>query len=128
MPNPASVTDVESRWRPLNEREQVNAQAFLDDAWALLLSRRPTLEADMTAATVSTGNVVRVLSMMVKRVLLNPDLKRSETIDDYSYTRADLITTGALTVTDEELADVTPLGLAAGSRVRSVRLVTYGDA
>ena len=77
MPNPASVTDVESRWRPLNEREQVNAQAFLDDAWALLLSRRPTLEADMTAATVSTGNVVRVLSMMVKRVLLNPDLKRS---------------------------------------------------
>ena len=127
MPNPASVADLEVRWRPLTPQEQINADAFLSDAWALLTARRPTLDADMTVGTVSAGNVIRVLTMMVKRVMLNPELKRSETIDDYSYTRADLISTGALTVTDEELADVTPRGSAAGSRVRSVRLVSDGD-
>jgi hypothetical protein len=123
MPNPATISDLEHRWRPLVGQEQVNAAAYLTDAWVLLLSKRPTLEADMTALTVSSGNVVRVVCAMVLRLLKNPDGKRSESIDDYRYERHELVSSGALHVTGDELADVTP----GRRRTRSLRLVAYGD-
>ncbi len=123
MANPAIVADIEARWRPLDAQETTNAEAFLGDAWALLLSRRPNLEADITAATVSTDNVVRVVVAMVLRILKNPDGKLEESIDDYRYRRDALVASGTLHVTSDELADITP------GRVhrRSVRLVTHGD-
>jgi hypothetical protein len=123
MPNPASTTDLEERWRPLTPQETTNANAFLGDAWALLVDRRPTLEADMTAGTVSTANVVRVVSAMVLRILKNPDGYVQESIDDWSGRRADLMSSGVLTVTPSELADITP-GRATN---RSIRLVAYGE-
>lgn len=123
MANPASIADIEARWRPLAAAELTNASALLDDAWALLVGRRPNIESDLVAGAVSTGNVVRVVSAMVLRVLRNPDGKVEETIDDYRYKRDALLASGALHVTDDELADVTP-----GRRRRSsIRLVTYGD-
>lgn len=124
MANPATVADIEARWRSLSTAEQVNAEAFLDDAWWMLTARRPSLEADMTAGTVSTGNVTRVITAMVLRVLRNPDGKLSESIDDYQYTRDRLVSSGALYVTADELADVTPGGRR---QTGSVRLVAYGD-
>lgn len=124
MANPATVTDVEDRWRPLTTDETVVAQTFLTDAWALLTARRPTLEADITAGTVTTANAVRVVVAMVLRVLRNPDGKRIESIDDYSYTRDDEVSTGLLHVTPAELADITPNGY---KRAKSVRLVAYGE-
>lgn len=124
MPNPADVSDLESRWRPLSAQETTNATAFLADAWALLLGRRPSLEADMTAGTVSMDNVTRVVCAMVLRVMKNPNGFASEAIDDWSGTRNALIASGELTVTPAELADVTP----GRKTSRSVRLVAYGDA
>lgn len=122
--SPASLNDIESRWRPLTDLEKTNAQAFLDDAWVMLLSRRPSLQADMVAGKVLDANVRRVLATMVLRVLRNPEGFDSETIDDYTYRRNALVSAGLLHVTPEELADVTP-----GRRRRgSVRLVIYGDA
>ena len=123
MPNPAIVDDIEDRWRPLNAQETTNATALLADAWALLLARRPTLEADMTAGTVSEENVIRVVVAMVLRVLRNPEGKLEESIDDYSYRRDSATSTGGLYVTSDELADLTP----GRRRQRSVRLVAYGD-
>lgn len=123
MANPATVADIEARWRPLTDQQAINADAYLDDAWAMLLGRRPTLEADLTAGTVSEANVVRVVAAMVLRILRNPEGKESEQIDDYKYTRSKLIASGLLHVTDDELADITP-----GRRHRrSVRLVKDGD-
>lgn len=124
MSNPATVGDVEDRWRPLTDQETTNAEALLADAWALLLARRPTLEADITAATVSEENVIRVVVAMVLRVLRNPDGKLEESIDDYSYRRDSAMSTGGLYVTTDELADLTP----GRRRHRSVRLVAYDDA
>ena len=123
MPNPASTSDIEARWRNLSLQEATNAATFLDDAWNLLLGRRPTLEADIAAGTVTTANVVRVVCAMVLRVLKNPDGKTEESVDDYSYKRDGAVSSGALYVTPDELADVTP-----GRRGRrSVRMVAYGD-
>ena len=125
MANPATTADVESRWRSLTAAETVVADTRLDDAWAHLLAKRPTLEADITAGTVSEANAIRVVSDMVIRLMKNPDGKRSETIDDYSYTRDELVSAGMLYVTDAELADLTPSGY---KRSKSVRLVAYGDS
>ena len=123
MPIPASTTDIEARWRPLSEQETVNADAWLTDAYAILLDRRPTLEADVTAGTVSEGNVRRVLCQMVLRVLKNPDGYSQEAIDDWSGTRTPLSAAGLLSLTPDELRDITP-----GRKTnRSVRLVAYGE-
>ena len=125
MPNPATPTDVENRWRSLTVDETAVAYTLLDDAWAILVARRPTLEADITAGTVSEANVVRILANMVLRVMKNPEGKRSEQIDDYSYTRDTALSAGELYVTADELADLTPDGYR---RSKSVRLVAYGDS
>ena len=123
MANPATVADIEARWRPLSSQETTNATAFLDDAWAMLLHRRPSLEANITAGTVSEENVVRVVATMVLRVLKNPDGLLEESIDDYRYRRDALVSSGALQVIDDELETLTP----PRTRRRSVRLVILGD-
>ncbi len=122
MPNPATVPDLQDRWRPLSPQETVNAEAFLDDAWALLLDKRRTLEADVTAGTVSEANVRRVVCAMVLRVLKNPDGWEDESIDDWRGKRAAAVASGELHVTPSELATITP-----GRRRGGVRLVAYGD-
>lgn len=123
MPNPATTADIAARWRPLTAQETTNATAFLADAWALLLMRRPTLEADITAGKVTTTNVIRVVVAMVLRVLRNPDGKLEESIDDYRYRRDSALSSGLLYVSPDELADLTP----GRKRRSSVRLVVYGD-
>ena len=123
MPNPATVDDIEARWRPLSDQETTNATAYLQDAWWLLLGRRPTLEDDLTNDKVSEGNVIRVVVAMVLRILKNPDGKVEESIDDYRYRRDALLASGLLSVTGDELADITP----GRRRRRSVRLVAYND-
>ena len=122
MTNPTSTSDLETRWRPLTTQEEVNAEAYLADAWEMLKARRPTLEVDMAAGTVTTGNVVRVVSTMVLRVLKNPGGYVEETLDDWTGKR-DPSWTGNLYVTASELADVTPNRRGP----RSVRLVVNGD-
>jgi hypothetical protein len=123
MANPVGIADIEARWRPLNTQQAVNANAYIDDAWAMLLGRRPNLETDLGEGTVSRDNVVRVVATMVLRILRNPEGKDSEQIDDYKYTRHELVASGMLHVTSDELADITP----GRSRRRSIRLVKDGD-
>lgn len=123
MANPATIGDIEARWRPLTDLETANATAFLGDAWEELLSKRPNLEADITAETIRPGNVVRVVVAMVLRVLKNPDGYIEEAIDDWRGRRDALVASGVLHVTSEELAAVTP----GRHTRRSVRLVAYGD-
>lgn len=106
--NPAVVADLVERWRPLTAQETINAQAYLGDAWWLLTGRRRNLELDMAAGDVSEGNVVRVVCAIVLRLLRNPEGKLEESIDDYRYRRDQLVSSGALHVTDDELADLSP--------------------
>lgn len=127
MSNPATVDDVAALryWRPLSDLESSGAAVLLEHAWSLVLGRRPLLDSWVTAGSVSEANVRRVLASMVVRVLENPQGKSEESIDDYRYKRDSLISAGVLSVTSDELADLTPA--TAGSRRRSVRLVTHGD-
>ncbi len=126
MVNPATPADLAARWRPLNTAEAAIAQTLLDDAYAILLARLPTLEARMSAVppTVSAELVVGVICSMVLRVLRNPDGKRQESIDDYSWTRDNAVSAGLLYASEDELR----LMAGSQSRVRSIRLVVHGES
>lgn len=118
------VDDLEPRWRPLTVAEKVVATAMIDDAMTLLTARRPTLLADVTAGLVTQESVVFVVCAMVLRVLKNPESKRQEAIDDYSWTRDTAVSSGALYVSDDELRLITGIVVP---RVRGVRLLSGGE-
>jgi hypothetical protein len=127
VPNPVEVSHVVARYPgTLTPAQQVNAEAYLSDIWSIVLSRRPLIEDYMTATTVPTSEVIRVVSNAVVRKLLNPEGKSEESIDDYRYKYGgDRL--GDLYLTDEDLADLTPPYTGVG-RHNSVRLVAYGES
>ena len=127
MPNPVTTSDIAARWRTLTTEETAVAQALLDDAWAILIARDPSIDTRVSAdpPTLDAALVRAVVSAMVLRVLRNPDGKRQESIDDYSWTRDNSVSAGALYVSDDEL-DLLAAPYVATTR-GSVRLVAYGD-
>jgi hypothetical protein len=126
MSNPVTTSDLAARLgRSLTPAETTLAQALLDDAWAILTARNTTIDARLTAATLDPALVRAVETAMVLRVLRNPDGKKQEAIDDYSWTRDTAISSGALYVSDEELALLS--APYTGTTRGSVRLVAYGE-
>lgn len=128
MTNPVTLNHVRARYPGvLTSTQEINATAWLSDAWAHVLRHRPNLEADLVAATVSEADVIRVVSEMVVRKLLNPERKSMESIDDYRFEREK--GTGDLYATEEELGDLVPVVDNSGAGTRnSVRLVAYGES
>lgn len=131
MANPVSLSDVVARYPgDLSSGQTVNATAWLADAWELVLGKRPLLEtwigATPPAPFVREGNVVRIVSEIVVRKLLDPEGKSMESIDDYRYERFDNGDRG-LFVTDGELEDLSPTPVTSTGR-GSVRLVAYGES
>lgn len=128
MPPPQTtviVADIEDRWRPLSAAERQVASSLLVDAWAVLVSHDPTIATRITAATLDPALLRTVLVAMVLRVMRNPEGKRQESIDDYSWTLDSAVSTGALYVSADELRL-----LAApytGTTRGSLRLVAYGE-
>ena len=115
MANPVTLTDIEARWRPLTSEEQVVTQSLLDDAWVVLTTRVPSVPQRLTDATLDTSLVVAVVSAMVLRVLRNPDGKVQESIDDYTYRRADAVSDGALYVSADEMALLSPAAVSSAA-------------
>jgi hypothetical protein len=127
MTNPATPADVTSAW--LYDFAQPSdgiVQDWLDRAWRLLLSKDRTIESRMADASLATEDVVDVVTAMTLRVLGNPQGKRQESIDDYSWTRDNAVSAGLLYVSDDELNMLKVPG--AVRRTRSVRLVAYGES
>lgn len=118
--NPVVIEDLEERFRPLTELERVPAQAWLDDAWAELTARVPDLVARVADGRTTDALVRRVVSAMVVRVLRNPDAIRQWSVDDASFTRDSLVSSGLLYASAEEVgllvgAPVVPAGHVAFS-------------
>lgn len=113
--NPTVIADLAARFRPLTEAEQAIAQTLLDDAWEELLVRVPDLQARLEDGRTSTALVVRVVASMVIRVLRNPEAIRQWSVDDASFTRDSLVSSGVLYASADEVglligAPVTPIG------------------
>lgn len=112
MANPATPADIEARWRPLTDQETTNAQTFLDDAWVMLKRRMAAVDVDIEAVIAEdedlSADVIRVLCASVLRVLKNPDGKRRESIDDYSWERDEAVSAGLLYLDDDDLDALVP--------------------
>lgn len=105
MANPATVEDLTKRsLRPLTDTEQSVGAVLLDDAWNILLTQKPFADEKVGASASFRAVVVQILCAAVLRLLANPDGKYSESIDDYQYTLDKARSTGALYLSDAELA------------------------
>lgn len=120
-PFTSDPAEIAARWRPLTTLELGIATQLLYDAAALLAARLPTIAARALAGTLDPLLVVRAQVAMVVRVLSNPDGKRQESIDDYSWTRDNAVSAGLLYIGDSELTDLLPVR----ARARSVVLQTH---
>lgn len=114
MPNTVVISDLEARFRPLTDAETPVAQALLADAWAVLVTVVPDLEARLASGSTSYSLLTSVVSSMVLRVLRNPNGVRSWSVDDYSETRDNSVSAGSLYVSPEEVALLT--GRASSAR------------
>lgn len=104
MIGPASVQDLTARsLRPLSTLETTVAGVLLDDAYARVVARVPSV-AGWVSDPDRMRLVVQVQCAMVLRVLGNPDGKLEETIDDYRYRLDAAVSSGALYVSDAEAA------------------------
>lgn len=93
----ATIEQFSSRFeRTLTTAELSRAGVLLDDASAVIRVQVPNM-ADPPPETV-----VGVVCAMVARAIRNPEGKRSETIDDYSYTRDNAVSVGEVYLTDDE--------------------------
>lgn len=106
MPNPATVSDLEDRWRPLDSQETTNGTTFLADAWGMLKRRIDGIEDAVADDADYAAEVVRVISTAVLRVLKNPDGTKRESIDDHTIEYGD--TLAGLYFTEAELDDLNP--------------------
>lgn len=107
MSNPAIISDVATRWRPLTSAETITVTVWLDDAWEMLRVDSPGIEARMVSGAVTPALVVATLSEAVARKGRNADGKRQEsiTIDDAtrSWTLDSAVSAGELYFTESEL-------------------------
>jgi hypothetical protein len=128
MPGPATITDLTERsFRPLTEAEQQVGGVLLEDAWNLILTHRPHVEAKVAADPAFRALVVQVQCAMVLRVVKNPEGYLSEQIDDYQYRRDSAVSAGALYVSDAELALLgNASGGSEGAWTINTRPIGYG--
>ena len=110
----ANLIDIEDRiGRSLTSTEARQATAWLADATALILRRFPQY------ATTPTDISTKVCCAMVLRKLDNPNGKRQESLDDYSYTIDSSRSRGEIYLSDEEAEELRPATGGAFSIVPS---------
>lgn len=115
----ATLDDLADRLgRDLTDSEERQAAALLDDATAIIVDRFPQYELAPTATAKA------VCAAMVLRVLRNPEGKRSQTIDDYSYTIDSARSAGELYLTEHEAESLRPPNKTAFSIVPSAPAAT----
>ncbi|MET9479875.1 hypothetical protein [Streptomyces sp. NPDC006638] len=108
----ATLDDLANRiGRELTPEEVRRATAWLDDATALILKPFPQYAAAPTAISK------KVCCAMVLRVLNNPEGKRQEQIDDYSYTIDSSRSRGEVYLSEDEAEELRPAKKTAFSIV-----------
>lgn len=101
----ATVDDVNGRLigRDLTDAERTKVPTLLADASAIMRQAVPSLDP------APPDTAVGVCCAMVLRMVQNPEGKRQESIDDYSYTIDSARSAGKLYLADDELDLLQPL-------------------
>jgi len=122
--NPATTSDLASRWRPLSDAEEIVGSTLLADAWGILKDRIGGLDDLVADDADYAAKVVRIEANAVLRVLKNPEGLVRESIDDYSSERNGTIHSGELYITDAELDELSP---GSGVQGRAFSLDPFAD-
>lgn len=106
----ASVTDVQVRLgRPITDTAEIaQVNAWLADLEALIKVRVPDLGVRILDGLLDEDVVKLVEAQAVVRKVKNPDGKKNERVDDYSYGLNDDAARGDLFLTDDEWALLLP--------------------
>jgi hypothetical protein len=122
----ATVEDVaDDLGRPLADgAETTQVQRWIDRVEARIKQRITDFDERAANESAFVDLVAGVEVDVVVRRINNPTAKKSERLDDYSYSLQDAAAKADLWPTDEEWAELLP---SARPRVRSTRLVVYGD-
>lgn len=103
--NQATGKDLTDRsLRPLTTAEVDVGKILLGDAWSMIIAQRPHVAERVYTDPTFRALIIQIQCSMVLRVLRNPDGKLEEQIDDYRWRRDSAISSGALYITDAELA------------------------
>lgn len=94
----------------LSDEEILQFNRWLRRAEATIKVRIPTLDAMVTAGTLTAETVAGVEAAAVARKALNPEGKQSETIDDYTYRLTDAASSTDILITDAEWSLLIPAG------------------
>lgn len=114
VPNPALRADVEASFeRPLSIDETRVVQNWLNQAWTILCATVPSVASRLQAGTIGRTTVVQVLIAMVERKLRNPNGLRSWDGDNYTETIDQVLSSGQLYPTSDEIARLTPAVVSA---------------
>jgi hypothetical protein len=121
---PFAVTaDVARLWRPLTNAENALADALLIFASNMVRARIPTVDERIADARVSRALVRDVVASMVKRVLINPEGWKSQTVGPFTGQADPNAAAGYLYLTDAEAALLQPKPIQTGrSRRGSAQL------
>jgi hypothetical protein len=124
MAGPATAEDLSGRsLRTLTAQESTVGSKLLEDAWTIIVSRVPGAEARLSDP-VFASLITQVQCAMVLRVLRNPEGKLEEQGDDYRYRLDAAVSTGALYLSDSEVAMLAPVG-ASSSGAFTIRPAGY---
>lgn len=102
----ATNTDVAAGWRPLSTEEAAVADVLCSRASAMLRTSVLGIDTRVTADDDYKEVVVSVVAEMVKRVLVNPECRRTDGVDDASWTLDQAVSTGALYISEQNFADL----------------------
>ncbi|MCK9597807.1 MAG: phage Gp19/Gp15/Gp42 family protein [Sphaerochaeta sp.] len=102
------LTDVSTRLgRTISDAAEIaQVNAWISDIEGVIIERIPDLVALVTAGEIAAATVVRVECQAVLRKIKNPDGKKDERGDDYSYGLNPEYAKGELFLTDEEWASL----------------------
>lgn len=89
-PRYADADDVATRWRPLSTSETVIANTLCQDAVALIRSRFPGIDSQVSSGQVDPQNLTIVIAGMVRRAMTAPPTgvtSQSETAGPFSHSQ-----------------------------------------
>jgi hypothetical protein len=116
----ATTDEVEELWRPLTDAELEVVEARLAQASRVIRHHFSNVDARITAGELDADLVADIAAEMVLRYMRNPEGVRSETIQDYSFTRDQTVSAGSIYLTEAEMTMLTPAAIGRRSEAFTV--------
>jgi hypothetical protein len=119
----AAVGDVAEQFGSLSAAQENLGSVLIRAASQMIRGRRPDIDAQIAAGTVSPDLVALAVTNMVLRVLRNPGGLRAETVGPFSRTYDTTYAAGLLVFTPDEEKLVEPVASAGATAAGPVRML-----